>query len=508
MVIENKKKVDEYQAYFTDCNHITGYMVDLLQIKPNDNILEPCAGEGAFLDQLLNSKIPVNVKALELNKKSYYHLLEKYNKTTAVEIEETDFLFWKPSTKYDKVIANPPYGAFQSEEKRKVLRKLYPNTYSKETYGLFLSKSMSHLKPGGKLVFIIPDTYLTLHLHEGLRNELLHKYRIESITLFPSNFFPGVNFGYAGLSIISIVNEQPLDSYSFPIYGNLESNEDLLKIDTNPTSYELGRLLYSRLMRNPSKSFYLPKYKWITQALKSPKKISDLCDVVTGFYSGNDGLHLRRGEHVTRGLKKYLPIDPEDIKIVSDKDKNPLDGFEGNKVWVPIVKGGNKKFYKHNDWFMNWSKNAIHEYRVTNKKRARFQNSNFYFKQGIAVPMVSSSSITGSMIDNRLFDQSIVGIFPKDKHGHLLWYLLGFFNSEVCNSLIRTINTSTNNSSNYIKKIPVILPSKELLKDAEIIVKKIYTLEKKRTLNKVETIKLEDLLERMNDIYNKIYQVE
>ena len=75
------------------------------------------------------------------------------------------------------------------------------------------------------------------------------------------------------------------------------------------------------------------------------------------------------------------------------------------------------------------------------------------------MPMVSSSSITGAIIENRLFDQSIVGIFPKKES--IIYYLLAFFNSPTCNKLIRTINPSTNNSSNYIKSIPYLQPSIE-----------------------------------------------
>jgi len=79
--------------------------------------------------------------------------------------------------------------------------------------------------------------------------------------------------------------------------------------------------------------------------------------------------------------------------------------------------------------------------------------------------MISSSSITGSLIDGRLFDQSIVGIFPRQDYQDLIYYLLGFFNSKACNNLIRTINISTNNSANYIKKIPLIIPQKQLLEN-------------------------------------------
>ncbi len=109
---------------------------------------------------------------------------------------------------------------------------------------------------------------------------------------------------------------------------------------------------------------------------------------------------------------------------------------------------------------MNWSKEAVQHYKTD--KKSRFQNPKYYFKFGIGVPMISSSSITASLIENKLFDQSIVGIFPKDES--LTYYLLAFFNSPTCNKLIRTINPSANNPANYIKKIPFIIPEKSVLK--------------------------------------------
>jgi hypothetical protein len=121
------------------------------------------------------------------------------------------------------------------------------------------------------------------------------------------------------------------------------------------------------------------------------------------------------------------------------------------------VKGGNTKYLKPEGWFMNWSKEAVSHYKKD--KKARFQNPHYYFKFGVGVPMISSSSITASLIENKLFDQSIVGIFPKDEN--LTYYLLAFFNSPTCNKLIRTINPSANNPANYIKKIPFIAPTDE-----------------------------------------------
>ena len=505
MVALAQRKQDKFQAFYTNCNDITAYMVGLLQCHQGMSVLEPCAGDGALIEELKKTNDALNITAYELNNKSIRILQNKYLNNLNIQIEQADFLL--PSelnlNTFDRVIANPPYGAYQSAEKRKQLKNNYPQLYAKETYGLFLIKAMELLKDKGRLVFIIPDTYLTLHMHEGLRKELLERYEIESITLFPSKFFPNVSFSYAGLSIISIVNTLPSQSYSFPIYKGFSTAKELTNLlTTKRNKYEICRLQYTQLNKNPSSAFFLPLKSWINSALcHIDLNIGDICSVVTGFYSGNDAKYLRRSASVTRGIKKYSIINSNDICNDNLSLKPPIDGLNSTSCWVPIVKGGNKRFYKRSEWFMNWSKEAIYDYKVANKKRARFQNPQYYFHQGIGVPMVSSSSITGSLIDGRLFDQSIVGVFPKKKYQYLTYFFLGFFNSTVCNQLIRTINASTNNSANYIKKIPIILPNDTVLKQITNEVTSILTLSKQRDITNDDLIKL-------NKYYDALYDVK
>lgn len=62
---------------------------------------------------------------------------------------------------------------------------------------------------------------------------------------------------------------------------------------------------------------------------------------------------------------------------------------------------------------------------------------------------------------DRVFDQSIVGIFPKESSK--LYYILALMNSDAINNLIHAINPSANNSANYIKQLPYIEPSKKSL---------------------------------------------
>ena len=45
---------DTLCSYYTNSDEITSYMVNRLGISNNDVILEPSAGEGIFIDELLS----------------------------------------------------------------------------------------------------------------------------------------------------------------------------------------------------------------------------------------------------------------------------------------------------------------------------------------------------------------------------------------------------------------------------------------------------------------------
>ncbi|MDR0572848.1 MAG: SAM-dependent methyltransferase [Tannerella sp.] len=340
---------------------------------------------------------------------------------------------------------------------------MFPNIYAKETYTLFLYRCIELLKDGGILSFIIPDTFLNLHMHKAIRKHVLTRTKILELALFPSSFFPGVNFGYANLSIITLQkcgDKKECLNNRFKIINGFSAVEQLA--NTTDGRLNIQFLIQKTVFENPDYAFLIADNSNIVESIKCTKlKVGDIAHCVTGFYSGNDKKFLQVISPDLKNGKNYDLVDVNTINAAYKSIPDILNGIEGDKCFLPIVKGGNIKYLKPEGWFINWSKEAVQHYKTD--KKARFQNSQFYFKFGIGVPMISSSSITASLIENKLFDQSIVGIFPKDKK----WtcYLLAFFNSLTCNQLIRTINPSANNPANYIKKIPFIMPSEKDLTD-------------------------------------------
>lgn len=333
-------------------------------------------------------------------------------------------------------------------------------------------------------------------MHKDIRKYILSRTKIKEIALFPSSYFPGVNFGYANLSIIALEKSSDYKSNienTFKIIKGFKSVDEL----GNDNLKHLTNLEIQQkdVLNNNGYIFLTNKNPNVSACIKQSEiNIGDICDCATGFYSGNDKERLKVLSKEIRNSKRYEVVDKD--KITYDCTSKPLNGIENDKIYVPIVKGGNIKYIKSDNWFMEWSKELVSFYKTD--KKARYQNSSYYFRKGIGVPMVSSTSITGVLIENRLFDQSIVGVFPKDEN--LIHYLLAFFNSPTCNKLIRTINPSTNNSSNYIKRIPFIQPNVHDLNNITENVKQI-----------IEQVKISgdyelDLEIENNKIIQRIYE--
>jgi len=460
----------KYQAFYTRSVPIVDYMIEKLSLKQEDKIFEPCGGDGVFVEAILNRNRNAKIDICELNDSAFNILSNKFSHYSTTNIRQSDTLIDGDlifhsnfGGIYDKIIANPPYGAWQDYEKRNKLKKLFPTIYAKETYTLFLYRCIEVLKDKGILSFIIPDTFLNLHVHKAIRKHILTKTKILELALFPSSFFPGVNFGYANLSIITLQkcnNQKECLDNSFKVISGFDSVEQLANIKDN--TLNVLSFTQSEIFENSDHAFLIANNSKVIEAINNAKlTIGEIANCVTGFYSGNDKKFL---QVISSDLKNGKNYDLVDVNTISKEYKNNLDilnGIKGDKCFLPIVKGGNTKYLKPENWFMNWSEEAVKHYKTD--KKARFQNSQFYFKFGIGVPMISSSSITASLIENKLFDQSIVGVFPKDEK--LTYYLLAFFNSPTCNQLIRTINPSANNPANYIKKIPFIMPDTAMLEN-------------------------------------------
>lgn len=509
---------DQFCSFYTNSEDITYYMASRLGINDGDVILEPSAGEGIFIDEILQARKRVHIDALDINDDAISVLQKKYDDNPNVDVRKTDTLFDSQLDKYDisqlwlkqtdtlldeqldfftsigghytGVIGNPPYGAWQDYDRRDQLKKKYVGQYVNETYSLFLLRCISVLKIKGRLSFIIPDTFLYVNMHTKLRELLLTRTKIKEIIIFPSKFFPGISFGYSSLCIITLErsdNQDAIDN-SVKVYRGFKKSDEFRKLISSenlPDYIEQFKLKQSDILSTPQHRFIFADSKIVSLLKESTFNLGDIADVVTGFYTGNNTKFIKVSSSDVKGSKNYTVVDSDMIV-----NNNSTDGENGIKeAYIPFIKSASENRYVRNreDWFVRWDSDTVSFYKKD--KKARFQNSDYYFKTGIGIPMVKSSTIKAFLMQNRVFDQSIVGIFPKDKTK--LNYVLALMNSDIINQIIHVINPTANNSANYIKLIPYIEPSAELLAKINNLVERIFELYKNYEIIEINKIEKE-----------------
>lgn len=468
MVISRPKRSrDARQAHYTTSAEIVDFMVARLDCQTEDCVWEPCGGTGDLVEGVLRACPRTTIHVSEIDRGSADALKLKYRSFSNITVFCEDALqvgndpLFSGYRRFTRIIANPPYGAWQSLDRRAELKRKFPGLYVRDTYGVFLAHCLNLLEPNGRLVFIIPDTFLWLNRHEPLRRKLFTESTIKEIALFPSHFFPNVSFGYSGLSIVTLVKAIPRHGTSIRVIDKILNVGVLNQLSQNrfySNQCVLTETMQDEILSN-AHSIVPRAESGNSIVLKSKpfQALGEIADLKTGFYSGNDRNWLRRANSSVPRSKAYRDVQSDQIAVFENGCTPPLEGIDGVQHYIPILRGGASPFIKLTKWYVDWSTQAVREYRRPGKNAARFQNSKFYFRHGIGIPMVASSRLTAALLNNRLFDQSIVGLFPYDRQ--LSLFLLGFLNTQLATVLLRRINGTANNSANYLKRLPIIFPS-------------------------------------------------
>ena len=92
---------DLFCSYYTNSADITSYMATRLGVEEGDIILEPSAGEGTFIDEIICSGKNVHIDALDIDERAIAILHEKYKNNPAIAVRKADTLFDSELDTYD-----------------------------------------------------------------------------------------------------------------------------------------------------------------------------------------------------------------------------------------------------------------------------------------------------------------------------------------------------------------------------------------------------------------------
>lgn len=504
-MIKTKEEKRNTGAFYTKSDIITDYIVSKLDLKECMKVLEPCVGDGEFLKALLKTKKDLDITAFDIDSLAIQYIKNSFSKIKT-EIKNT---LLDGEEEYDIILGNPPYGAKYSEEEKKIYTKKYKGINIPESYALFLVNSINRLKEGGKLSFIISDTFLHLNNHNKLRRFILDNCKIKEIILLKTKLFPDVNYQYAGICIINLEkskNEQDRLSNRIRFINRISDLSKLKELISHPidskpnfvNSEIIKQEEYDKFIDNVFFQAGIPK-GLLSLFMDHNKIVEDYVKCKTGIYSGDNKKHFRILEN-SKEAKKFVNAG---YKTIAEKDivkrnlniEEKKEGIIGEPHFVSLMKGGSGTYYKRPIWFIDWSRESINY--MLNNPKARVQNSEYYFKRGICMSLINSNRQQARIMKGVIFDQSDNGYFCEERY---LLFFLGFFNSKIFNYMLKKIvNPTANATVNYVKKIPVLLPNETKLNILNEIVKEIIFLKKQN--------ELADIREKEEKIDNFFYSL-
>lgn len=138
-----------------------------------ERVLEPSCGSCEFVTDICDRQIGSHIDCVEYNPVIFDEIKDWIFENNDVHMYNKDFLTFRPDNgaEYDLIIGNPPFVVCKKD--------VVPVEYSEyisgrpNMFGLFILHSLSMLKVGGILAFIVPKSFLNSIYYSEIRNYIV-----------------------------------------------------------------------------------------------------------------------------------------------------------------------------------------------------------------------------------------------------------------------------------------------------------------------------------------------
>jgi hypothetical protein len=155
------------------------------------HVLEPSCGSGEFITAISNR---YGQKAIILGIEFHLDIFQMVKKleTPSITIEHHNFLQFETEKKFDLIIGNPPFFVVKKDTIDSKYFEFFDGR--PDIFIIFLLKSLSLLKPGGILSFVLPNNFLNCLYYEKTRRYICENYQIIDIFATEPKDYDGSSF--------------------------------------------------------------------------------------------------------------------------------------------------------------------------------------------------------------------------------------------------------------------------------------------------------------------------
>ncbi|EIM4338293.1 BREX-1 system adenine-specific DNA-methyltransferase PglX [Escherichia coli] len=313
--------------------------------------------------------------------------------STLVELQESGDSMQKPaakqliefvhqalilSTRYDVVIANPPYMGSKgmNAELKDFAKKHYPNSKS-DLFAIFMERAFRLLSQHGWNAQINMQSWMFLSSYEQLRNNLLEDHTFITMAHLGARAFGQIS-GEVVQTTAWVIHNNHIKEYQPTFYRLIDGNEEAKQQALLNRENEFAETAQDDFKKIPGS----PIAYWADAKLRDSfvknDSLSNFFSVRTGMQTGNND----------RFVRNWHEVDCTEINAPNESyPENP-------KTWFLYAKGGDyRKWYGNVEHVVYWKnhgqdiKNCI----VNGTLRSRVREIGNYFKPAASWSFVSSS---------------------------------------------------------------------------------------------------------------------
>lgn len=187
---------------------VTQFMVEIVDPKLGEKILDPACGTGGFLTNTIEHVrkryvhsiedeqiLQASIKGVEKKQLPYFLcvtnlMLHGIDTPTQISHDNTlarPYRDYQPEDRVDAIVTNPPFGGMEEDG----IEKNFPQTYStRETADLFLVLITHLLREGGRGAIVLPDgTLFGEGVKTRIKEKLLTECNLHTIVRLPNGVF-------------------------------------------------------------------------------------------------------------------------------------------------------------------------------------------------------------------------------------------------------------------------------------------------------------------------------
>jgi type I restriction enzyme M protein len=187
---------------------VTQFMVEMVDPKLGEKVLDPACGTGGFLTNIIEHVrgryvhsiedeqiLQASIKGVEKKQLPYFlcvtnlmlHGIDTPNQVSHDNTLARPYRDYQPEDRVDAIVTNPPFGGMEEDG----IEKNFPQAYStRETADLFLVLITHLLREGGRGAIVLPDgTLFGEGVKTRIKEKLLTECNLHTIVRLPNGVF-------------------------------------------------------------------------------------------------------------------------------------------------------------------------------------------------------------------------------------------------------------------------------------------------------------------------------